>query len=322
MPYGKEQGVVMFKQEILMMPAGDSGAGGGGKSIEPQVLEIEVDGQKVRAAVEPSGDNNEAKFTLPDGVPEGAGDEYIAKVSKALQNTYKKNQETASLLKQQKADLEKQQGDSGNSKELQAKLDRLEAKLEGVFIGQGRNDNRGNENRNSNSDVFDPDAELLKAAGVDSWDDFDDLSPAKIARAQAKVQKMQYDAMNKKTQETQKQYEERVLLSNVSAKGYTPDEFKSWATAYGVPISEKSIELFLQLKTTTKTTEKQDEIDRANSINRIKQTIPSTGIEDGAIPQYTFQSPEDKQYKDHVKGIKDAIDKNSGGNVLARLGHR
>lgn len=292
----------MFRHP-LMMPAGDSAAGGGG-TVEKQEMTVNVDGQEVRVEVEPSNENNQAKWNLPDGAPEGAGVEFYTKVSKELQNQYKKNLETAQKLKQQQADLEKQKTDNANP-ELQAKIDNLESLIKGISLGKNLNDTHANETRNSGNDVFDPDAELLRAAGVKDWDEFDDLTPAQIARAQAKVQKMQYDQLAKKGKETEKQYQERLLLTNVQAKGFTADEFKSWATAYNVPISEKSVELFLQIKNKTTTKETVDEMDIANQKATIRRDIKTDDIS-GAVPTYTFENPEEVARRNEVARIKAA----------------
>jgi hypothetical protein len=306
----------MFRQP-LMMTAGDSDAGGGG-NVEKQEMIVNVDGQDVRVKVEPSNENNQAKWTLPDGEPDGAGAEFYTKVSKELQNQYKKNLETAQKLKQQQADLEKQNSNN-STPDLQAKIDNLESLIKGISLGKNLNDTHASETRNSGNDVFDPDAELLRAAGVKDWDEIDDLTPAQIARAQAKVQKLQYDQLAKKGKETEKQYQERLLLTNVQANGFTPDEFKSWATAYNVPITEKSIELFLQIKNTNNNRKKQDEIDKNNEINRIRRSITAEDHGSDSIPDFQFESTEKRAYKSHAQSIRNMIDRNSKRNTVERL---
>lgn len=309
MPKGKEQGEVMDTRNTLKEPANNPDAGNNG-TPEPLVTDINVDGNNLKVEVEPAGKDNKAKFRVLEGMPENASREFEAKISNELQLLFKKNQETARQLKQEKAELENAKNSTADTANLQSKIDRLEGLIEGLKTGL-LNDNRGSENRNPANDV-DP---LLAAAGVDNWEDFDNLTPSEIARAQNKVQRDMLQELSKSNTETQKQYEERMLLTGLEAKGYTSAEFKSWAVKNGVPVTENTIGLFMQLKEANKPNKTPDELELYDQRSKIRQSIVSPDLS-GNIPSFEYVPAEEKQRKEKVNRIKKELHKSTASGHI------
>ena len=285
-----------------------------------QIVDVEVEGHKMKVEVDPTDDKGQAPYRIVDGLPDTVGDEFHVKVSRELQNQYKKNLETAQKLKQQQANLENAKNDNPD---LRAEIEHLKGMIEGLTQGMNANDNRVNENRNQPSNTDKPEDLLLRAAGVETWEEFEELSPAETAKAQVKFQQLQFQELKKMNDATKQQYEEKMLLTSVKAFGYTPDEMKSWAAANGVPVTENTVGLFLQLKKANNNNA-PDDIELYNQRTRIKETIVSPDLSD-SIPNYQFTPSEEKQRKQKVNSLKEALKKTSAtGNLNPAmiLGHK
>lgn len=287
-----------------------------------QEVTVEVEGKHLTLEVQQANEQKEASWNFKGDVPNEAQDpQYVARVSKELQNTYKRALQKQQELKIMEADIKNQP--TGN-KNLEQEIANLKAMIEGIKIGSGKNDTGVIQKQDSQAESFNYEQELLQAAGVATWDEFDDLSQAQVAKAQAKAQNKQLNHLNQMLENQQKSQQEMSILADISNKGYSTAEFKAWMATLNLgntTATKPLVDLFLNIKNQNKNQDKPDEIDRANQISQIRNVIPSQN-HDGSIPDFRFEQPEQKARKEHVANLKELIEKNSNISVMQKLSKR